>query len=50
MGTRLRLKASARWDDADLGRLRQIVGSNLEVVDASSLQLDPNSGEAAAQP
>ena len=37
----------SRWDDDDLGQLRQIVGSNLEVVDASSLQVDPDSGQAA---
>ncbi len=36
----------SRWDDSDLGTLRQIVGNNLEVVDASSLMLDPNSGQA----
>jgi hypothetical protein len=36
----------ARWNDSDLGALRQIVGSNLEVVDASSLMIDPNSGRA----
>ena len=40
----------SRWDDDDLGRLRQIVGSNLEVVDASSLQVNPGSGQAAPQP
>jgi hypothetical protein len=40
----------SRWDDDDLGRLRQIVGSNLEVVDASALQVDPHSGQAAPQP
>lgn len=39
-----------RWDDDDLSNLRQIVGANLEVVDASSLQVDPNSGQAAPQP
>jgi hypothetical protein len=30
----------------ELANLRQIVGSNLEAVDASSLQIDPNSGQA----
>ena len=40
----------SRCDDDDLGRLRQIVGSNLEVVDASSLQVRPDSGQAARQP
>ena len=38
-----------RWDDSDLGNLRQIIGNNLEVVDASSLQVDPDSGQAGAQ-
>ena len=36
----------SRWDDADLGSLRQIVGSDFEVVDASSLQISPDSGQA----
>jgi hypothetical protein len=36
----------SRWNDSDLAALRQIVGSNLEVVDASSLMVDPNSGQA----
>ena len=36
----------SRWDDADLANLRQIVGSNLEVVDTTSLMVDPNSGQA----
>jgi hypothetical protein len=35
-----------RWDDDELSNLRQIVGSNLEVVDESSLQVDPDSGQA----
>jgi hypothetical protein len=35
-----------RWNDADLANLRQVVGSNLEVVDAASLQVDPDSGQA----
>jgi hypothetical protein len=35
----------SRWNDDDLGNLRQIVGANLEVVDVSSLQLDPDSGQ-----
>ena len=34
----------SRWNDSDLASLRQIVGSNLEVVDASSLQVDSDSG------
>jgi hypothetical protein len=40
----------SRWDDADLANLRQIVGSNLEVVDTTSLMVDPNSGQARATP
>lgn len=36
----------SRWNDSDLAALRQIVGSNLEVVDESSLMVDPNSGQA----
>ncbi len=36
----------SRWNDSDLAALRQIVGSNLEVVDTSSLMVDPNSGQA----
>ena len=35
-----------RWDDADLANLRHIVGSELEVVDASALQVDPDTGQA----
>lgn len=34
------------WDDSDLAKLHQIVGSNLEVVDTSSLMVAPNSGQA----
>ncbi len=36
----------SRWNDSDLANLRQVVGSNLEVIDATSLQVDPNSGQA----
>jgi hypothetical protein len=36
----------SRWNDADLANLRKVAGSNLEVVNAASLQVDPNSGEA----
>ncbi|MGI9146743.1 MAG: hypothetical protein ACR2IK_09390, partial [Chloroflexota bacterium] len=36
----------SRWNDSDLGGLRQIVGNNLEIVDTSSLMIDPNSGQA----
>jgi hypothetical protein len=35
-----------RWDDSDLANLHKIVGSNLEVVDESSLQVNPDSGQA----
>ena len=33
-----------RWDDATLHTLHQVLGSNLEAVDESSLMVDPNSG------
>jgi hypothetical protein len=36
----------SRWDDADLANLRQITGSDFEVVDESSLELSPDSGQA----
>jgi hypothetical protein len=36
----------SRWNDSDLANLRQIVGSNLEVVDEAPLQVDPNSAQA----
>lgn len=36
----------SRWDDNELYTLRQVVGSNLEAVNVSSLMIDPNSGEA----
>jgi hypothetical protein len=36
----------SRWNDSDLAALRQIVGSNMEVVDTSSLMVDPSSGQA----
>lgn len=36
----------SRWNDGDLALLHQIVGNNLEVVDTSSLMIDPNSGQA----
>jgi hypothetical protein len=39
----------SRWDDNELYTLRQVIGSNLEAVDVSSLMIDPNSG-AAHQP
>jgi len=34
-----------RWNDDDLGKLRQIHGSDFEVVDTSGLQVDPDSGQ-----
>jgi hypothetical protein len=37
----------ARWDNDDLHALTTIAGSNFEAVDASSLMVDPNSGQAA---
>ena len=36
-----------RWDDDELRELRQITGSDFEVVDVSSLMIDPDSGQAA---
>lgn len=39
----------SRWDDNELYTLRQVIGSNMEAVDVSSLMIDPNSG-AARQP
>jgi hypothetical protein len=38
----------SRWNDSDLSSLRQIVGSNFEVVDESSLMVSPDSGQARA--
>lgn len=35
-----------RWNNSDLNALRRIVGSDFEVVDASSLMVTANSGEA----
>jgi hypothetical protein len=37
-----------RWDNDNLRQLRSIVGNNLEFVDASSLIVHPDSGEASA--
>lgn len=34
-----------RWDDDDLHELQQIHGSDFEVVDVSSLMVDPDSGD-----
>ena len=36
-----------RWDDDELHALTQLSGSDFEVVDESSLMVDPDSGEAA---
>ncbi|HEY2011956.1 MAG TPA: hypothetical protein VGH38_00585 [Bryobacteraceae bacterium] len=35
-----------RWDPNELLTLRQVLGSNMEAVDVSSLMVDPNSGQA----
>jgi hypothetical protein len=35
-----------RWDDNELHELTQVMGSNFEAVDESSLMVDPNSGQA----
>ena len=37
----------SRWDDDELHALTQLHGSDFEVVDESSLMVDPDSGEAA---
>ncbi len=37
-----------RWDNDNLRQLRNIIGSNLEFVDASSLMVHPDSGEVPA--
>ena len=37
----------SRWDNDDLHKLGQVLGSDLEAVDVSSLMIDPNSGQAA---
>lgn len=36
-----------RWDDDDLHQLQTLHGSDFEVVDVSSLMIDPDSGQAA---
>ncbi len=36
----------SRWDNNNLGMMRNISGSAFEAVDVSSLMLDPNSGQA----
>jgi hypothetical protein len=35
-----------RWDNDVLHELDDVTGSNFEVVDASSLMIDPDSGQA----
>jgi hypothetical protein len=35
-----------RWNNAELRALRAITGSNFEAVDATTLMIDPNSGQA----
>jgi hypothetical protein len=35
-----------RWDDDDLHSLTSLHGSDFEVVDVSSLMVDPDSGQA----
>ncbi len=37
-----------RWDDTVLDQLKTIPGSDFEVVDTSSLMVDPNSGQAGS--
>ena len=37
----------SRWNDSNLHTLGQVLGSNFEAVDATVLELDPNSGAAA---
>jgi hypothetical protein len=39
-------KPDARWNDSNLHMLGQLAGSNFEAVDATVLQIDPNSGAA----
>ncbi len=36
-----------RWDDDELRQLRNLSGSDFEIVDVASLMLDPDSGQAA---
>lgn len=38
----------ARWNNNNLREIRNVIGSNLEFVDASSLMVHPDSGEAGA--
>ncbi|MGH9584482.1 MAG: hypothetical protein ACRD4O_16280, partial [Bryobacteraceae bacterium] len=39
-----------RWNDSDLHALGKVLGSNLEAVDESSLEVSPNSGAVAGGP
>ena len=39
-------KPDSRWNDDNLHTLGQLLGSNLEAVDATVLMIDPNSGAA----
>ena len=36
----------SRWNNTNLSTLRNVTGSDFEAVDASSLMIDPNSGQA----
>src|SRR4029078_3919150 len=40
-------KPDSRWNNDNLHTLGNLLGSNFEAVDASSLMIDPNSGAAA---
>jgi hypothetical protein len=39
-------KPDPRWNNDNLRRLHELVGSNFEAVDATVLMIDPNSGQA----
>jgi hypothetical protein len=41
---------NTNWNDSDLHNISNIVGSNMEAVDTSSLQVDPNSAAVAGSP
>ena len=38
------------WNDSDMHNIAQIVGSDMEAVNTSSLQVDPNSGTVTGSP
>ena len=40
----------SRWNNDTLHRLEEVLGSNFEAVDVSSLMVDPDSGEARTTP